>query len=225
MRIDYSATSFALQTPFYGHRALMRDLSLLQQQIINLDKYRKAELKALHQWFRHFRSLLDKHHQAEDHFLFQELERRIGLPSEEIEAIETEHQHLQFLLDEMDGLLLRALTQAAADVQPLLQERMILLAQQFHQHIKHEEELICQMVEKQVSHSEQLRLDRRLRQRAPLSYQALFVPWVHDVLSDSERRLLYERVPWYVRLWVRVCTQRRHQRRWQAIQQPLTSAA
>lgn len=218
MDAQRTSDTFLLKTAFFGHRALLRDIAALRYQLEEINQYDSGQLKTLLRWYRNFRNMLERHHHAEDDYLFQELERRIGIPSAEIETIDLAHQRLQFLLDELYGLLQRAVAESPKQVADLLQARTAELQQLAQRHFRDEEALVVQLVTEHFGAQEQRRLEERLRRHAAFSYQIHFVPWVTDVLTAAERSALYHAVPWYVRWTVRYCTRPLHARQWRPVQ-------
>ncbi|MCS6917192.1 MAG: hemerythrin domain-containing protein [Chitinophagales bacterium] len=212
------SSHLALRSTFFAHRALLRDVELLHRSLQALSGYSSEQLLRLQKWYLQFRKLLERHHQAEDHVLFQELERRSGSPSEAIEDIEAEHQHLQFLLDEIQGLLHCAVAEGQRNIN-LLQQRGIALLELMRSHIASEERLVVNMMNARWSHDDQWQLESKLRRQDPFAYQVYYVPWVEDRLNSEERHHLYRLVPWYVCWAVRWWGRPQFRHRWRTLEE------
>ena len=92
---------FVMQGSFFAHRALTRDVKLLNSIAQRIGMLNRDQLGAVRKWYDFFWNMMEAHHAAEDDLLFRAVEERLEAPSEVIEVMEVEHNRLQFLIDEI----------------------------------------------------------------------------------------------------------------------------
>src|ERR1700704_1514653 len=132
---------FVMQGSFFAHRALLRDTQMLDSITNRINSFSKEQLSKLRKWYEFYWNMMEQHHQAEDDILFLELEKRMNQPSEIIEAMEVEHNRLQFLIDEIKRLIGEAEREPASveTVKPELTRYTRELLHLFSSHIAREE--------------------------------------------------------------------------------------
>lgn len=193
---------FVMQASFYAHRALMRDTELLNNIANRIDQLSKEQITQLRKWYQFYWNMMEQHHQAEDDIMFVEIEKRLNQPSELIEAMEVEHTRLQFLIDEIKRLLGEAerAQQLPDELKKKLSSFTSELLTLFTSHINKEEKYVFESMTSHFSPREQTKIENRVKRRAPINYIRFMIPWLHDSLSEDEKKLFDQSLPWRVKL-------------------------
>ncbi|MBK9731423.1 MAG: hemerythrin domain-containing protein [Chitinophagaceae bacterium] len=192
---------FVMQGSFFAHRALSRDVELLNAIAKRIDQLKQEELDQLKKWYEFFWNMMEAHHAAEDDLLFRAVEERLEAPSEIIEVMEVEHNRLQFLIDEIKRLLGELQrTGPATELNNELQYNAKELLHVFTGHIVKEEKYILEKMKAHFTPAEQRHIENEVKRKAPVRYLSYMVPWLRDSLSPEENKLLDESLPWTARL-------------------------
>lgn len=192
---------FVMQGSFFAHRALTRDVKLLNSIAQRIGMLNRDQLGAVRKWYDFFWNMMEAHHAAEDDLLFRAVEERLEAPSEVIEVMEVEHNRLQFLIDEIKRLLGELHRNIPApSLNRELQHHTAELLQVFTAHIAKEEKYIHEKMVTHFSPAEQRQLEHDVKRKAPVRYLSYMIPWLHDALSPEENKLLDQSLPWSARL-------------------------
>ncbi len=185
-----------MHTSFYAHRALVRDVLLLDELMQHAHCLQPNQHTMVLRWFRLFRHLFEAHHHNEDDVLFHYMELHMNRPSEQIELLEQDHVRLQFLLDELTRLL-RALHRPGVQVDHI-QSTAKMYSEQLvaciKQHVEQEEQYTQEVIETLMGEQDQKRLEARMRRRASWRYLVYLIPWVSPLLTWQEREALEQSV-------------------------------
>ena len=196
-----SMNQFVMQGSFFAHRALTRDVRLLNAIAQRVDQLKQEQLDAVVKWYEFFWNMMEAHHAAEDDLLFRAVEERLDAPSEVIEVMEVEHNRLQFLIDEIKRLLGELQRNGiTAIISKELQFNTSELLKVFMGHIAKEEAYMLEKMTAHFSPDEQRRIEEEVKRKAPVRYLSYMIPWLHDALSAEENKLLDESLPWTARL-------------------------
>lgn len=187
---------FVMQGSFFAHRALTRDVQLLNDIAQRIDRLTKEELQLLKKWYEFFWNMMEAHHAAEDDLLFRAVEERLDQPSEVIEVMEVEHNRIQFLIDELKRLL-GELERSGPEprLNKELQFNAAELSKVFRGHITREEKYILEKMTEHFSAQEQRKIEADVKRKAPVRYLSYMIPWLHDSLSHDENIILDESLP------------------------------
>ncbi len=192
---------FVMQGSFFAHRALSRDVELLNTIAHRVDRLSQQQRDQLRKWYEFFWNMMEAHHAAEDDLLFRAVEERLEAPSEIIEVMEVEHNRLQFLIDEIKRLLGELQRNGAgAQLNKDLQYHTGELLKVFTGHIMKEEKYILEKMKAHFTPEEQRRIEEDVKRKAPVRYLSYMVPWLRDSLSADENKMLDESLPWSARL-------------------------
>ncbi len=200
-RHSINMNQFVMQGSFFAHRALTRDVRLLNGIAQHIDQLNQEQLDALVKWYEFFWNMMEAHHAAEDDLLFRAVEERLDAPSEVIEVMEVEHNRLQFLIDEIKRLL-GELQRNGVDsiLNKELQFNTSELLKVFTGHIAKEEAYMLEKMTAHFSTEEQRQIEEEVKRKAPVRYLSYMIPWLHDALSTEENKLLDESLPLTARL-------------------------
>lgn len=191
-----------MQGSFFAHRALMRDTQMLNSVASRINSFSKEQISKLRKWYEFYWTMMEQHHQAEDDILFLELEKRMNQPSEIIEAMEVEHNRLQFLIDEIKRLIGEA-EREPASVETLKAELTRYTGELLHlfsSHIAGEEKYVYEMMTSHFSPTDQRAIEEKVKRKAPMTYLSYMIPWLHDSLSIEEKKRLDRALPWTAKL-------------------------
>lgn len=192
---------FVMQGSFFAHRALTRDVELLNDIAQRIDQLKQEELNQLKKWYEFFWNMMEAHHAAEDDLLFRAVEERLEAPSEIIEVMEVEHNRLQFLIDEIKRLLGELQRNGQApDLNKELQFHTAELLKVFTGHIIKEEKYILEKMKAHFTPEEQRNIESQVKRKAPVRYLSYMIPWLRDSLSTEENKILDDSLPWSARL-------------------------
>ena len=193
---------FVMQGSFFAHRALTRDTQMLNSLTNRIDSLSKEQITQLRKWYEFYWNMMEQHHQAEDDILFLELEKRMDQPSEIIEAMEVEHNRLQFLIDEIKRLI--GETEREPDsvktLKPDLTQYTRELLHLFSSHIAGEEKFVYEMMTTHFSPGDQRGIEEKVKRKAPITYLSYMIPWLHDSLTPEEKKRLDRELPWTAKL-------------------------
>lgn len=205
---------FVMQGSFFAHRALLRDTQMLHSMAERMDSFSKDQVKEIRKWYQFYWNMMEIHHQAEDDILFSAVEKRMNQPSEIIEAMEVEHNRLQFLTDEIKRLLGEAerSTVLGNELKTSLSRHTLELLELFSSHIAKEEKYIHEWITMHFSPKDQRNVERQVRRKAPTSYLSYMIPWLHDSLSEEEKRKLDLSLPWMAKALNRFLWQRKYEK-------------
>lgn len=193
---------FVMQGSFFAHRALARDTQMLNALAQRIDTFSKEQLSKLRKWYEFYWHMMEAHHQAEDDILFVEVEKRMNEPSEIIEAMEVEHNRLQFLIDEIKRLIGEAERESGSmqNLKTSLSKYTAELLQLFSSHIAKEEKYVHEKMTSHFSPADQQRIEEQVKRKAPMSYLSYMIPWLHDSLTEKEKKQLDQSLPWTAKL-------------------------
>lgn len=192
---------FVMQGSFFAHRALTRDVELLNSIAHRIHTLNQEQLDQLKKWYEFFWNMMEAHHAAEDDLLFRAVEERLEQPSEVIEVMEVEHNRLQFLIDELKRLIGELQRNGCtAALSSELQRYTKELLKVFTGHIVKEEKYILEKMKAHFTPDEQRRIENDVKRKAPVRYLSYMIPWLRDALSNEENKLLDDSLPWSARL-------------------------
>lgn len=192
---------FVMQGSFFAHRALSRDVELLNAIAHRIERLNQQQLDQLRRWYEFFWNMMEAHHAAEDDLLFRAVEERLEAPSEIIEVMEVEHNRLQFLIDEIKRLLGELHRNGAHEsLNKELQYHTAELLKVFTGHIRKEEQYILEKMKAHFTPQEQRHIEDEVKRKAPVRYLSYMVPWLRDSLTAEENKMLDESLPWSARL-------------------------
>lgn len=202
-----------MQGSFFAHRALMRDTELLVKLSQRIDGMSREEISQFGNWYGFYWNMMEQHHSAEDDVLFIEIEKRLGKPSEVIEAMEVEHTRIQFLIDEIKRLIGEAgrgrnLQAVRADLEKFSAELLAL----FSQHISEEEHYVHENMTAHFTPAEQNRIEERVKRKAPVRYLSYMIPWLNDALTGEEKMIWNKSLPYSARLLNRFFWKEKYER-------------
>ena len=205
---------FVMQGSFFAHRALMRDTQMLNALAQRIDSFSKEQISRFRRWYEFYWNMMEAHHQAEDDILFIEVEKRMNEPSEIIEAMEVEHNRLQFLIDEIKRLI-GEVERGSGSIENLkssLVKYTSELLQLFSSHIAREEKYIHEKMTTHFSPADQRRIEEQVKRKAPMTYLSYMIPWLHDSLSAEEKKRLDQSLPWMAKLLNRFFWRKKYNR-------------
>jgi hemerythrin-like domain-containing protein len=193
---------FMMQGSFFAHRALLRDTQWLHRLTLKVDSLSRDEIKKFRRWYSFYWEMMEAHHSAEDDLLFHEIEKRLRHPSETIEALEVEHNRLQFLIDEIKRLLGEA--ERAEKIMRSLKDQLTghsgELLRLFTIHIAGEEKYVTENIMRLFTAEEQLQLAEKVKRKAPTHYLSQLIPWLTESLTQEEKEQLTHSLPWTARV-------------------------
>ncbi len=193
---------FVMHASFFPHRALMRDTEMLNRIAGRIDSLSKLQLSQLSKWYEFYWNMMEEHHQAEDDIMFVAIEKRLNAPSESIEHMETEHNRLQFLIDEIKRLIGEAVREngSVLKIKEQLSACTKELLQLFTSHIGKEEKYVVEKMTAHFTPAEQRAIENRVKRKAPVKYLSYMIPWLHESLSAEENQQFDASLPRVVKL-------------------------
>lgn len=193
---------FVMHASFFPHRALMRDTEMLNKISNRIDALSKQQLAQFRKWYEFYWNMMEEHHQAEDDIMFVAIEKRLNAPSESIEHMETEHNRLQFLIDEIKRLIGEAERESGSllKIKEQLTSYTKELLQLFSSHIGKEEKYVIEKMTNFFTPAEQRAIENRVKRKAPIKYLSYMIPWLYESLSAEENQQFDASLPRVVKL-------------------------
>ncbi|CAA9319341.1 MAG: Hemerythrin domain protein [uncultured Friedmanniella sp.] len=165
------------------HHAFRRDLRRFAAAAAGTPVGDRATWRALGKRWDAFGRTLHHHHHGEDETLWPLLLARVDAAGDEagratLEAMETEHEEIDPLLESCHAGFVRMAEHADTDAQAALVVRLSATRERLGHHLCHEETEAMALVQKHVSAAEWHALDDEFRKHYTAQDQLFALPWV-----------------------------------------------
>jgi iron-sulfur cluster repair protein YtfE (RIC family) len=186
------------------HDAFRRDLA----RLIAAAQAGTARTPAIQAGWENFKNQLLVHHTVEDEELWPRVERAVADRPQDLavmQEMENEHALLDPLLKAVD----QAMAQESSDLADLTQQ----LADGLGHHMKHEEASALPLIQEVLTPKDWSAFRAAMARRQGPKGAAMYVPWILDGASSSERERFLGAMPAPVRIINRMFWESRYQRR------------
>jgi hypothetical protein len=175
------------------HGAVRRDLARLDAALADFPAGDVERGRQLARAFGHLRTELTHHHEGEDAHVWPML-ATVGVASDLLETMESEHASMSAALAETDAAMGRlgasgSAADAAAARESLQRTRAVIEG-----HLDHEEADLEPQLVKQFGSPEWKAVEKKLRSQPP-AVAGSFFAWVTDGMGVAERSYLRSTVP------------------------------
>ncbi|CAK9873098.1 unnamed protein product [Sphagnum jensenii] len=172
----------------FFHKAIRVELERLHQDALAIEMGAEKEIGALLHRYLFLFTIYKHHSSAEDEVIFPALDLRVKNVAH---TYSLEHQEEGELLDQMSGLLSKAMVEKG--IVPLTLRRELLtcteaLQTMLCQHLSKEEEQVFPLLMEHFTFEEQAALVWQFMCSIPVNLMEKFLPWLASCLSHEERQ-------------------------------------
>jgi hemerythrin-like domain-containing protein len=189
---------------YVTHEALRRDLDRFASAVAA----GRAAAPAVRAGWENFKNQIEVHHTVEDDDLWPRLYGAVAEGSEELsmlEEMEAEHAVLDPMLASVESAL-------ADRDKTVLGDRVDALAGALDGHLRHEENSALPLIQAVLTPEDWAGFGTAMRKRQGLKGAAMYIPWIVDGASATERRRFFTMLPGPVKVVNRLVFEPRYRR-------------
>jgi len=179
------------------HHAFRRDLDRFVVTVPRTALLHEQRWEALRRRWQRFALILHRHHAGEDAGLWPMMLDRADAAGDTearttLEAMESEHSHIDPLLEACAELFARLAGGAAAQDRTELERQLVATRARLGEHLAHEERDAMAVAQRYLSHADWVHVEETYFRAEYTPREMLFmVPWVLDGLpADGRARML-----------------------------------
>jgi hypothetical protein len=185
------------------HRVMREDSGRLAKAVAEVDELNRGERAvALGRWFGGYIGELHDHHTIEDDIFFPALVRRVPAAAALVERIDADHLRLSDLL-ERTTVALERLANAHVAFR-IAHAEAVMVTEGLHalldSHLGFEDEDILPIFSSHFDANEYEALEQRASKYMKLRQLRFTVPWVVEGVDELERRELFDRAPFMMKV-------------------------
>lgn len=157
-------------------------------------------------------TMLHHHHLGEDELVWPKLHERTPVSVDLVRRMETQHEHVAGLLEQLDGLLPAWAAEADRTQRDSLAAVLEALGSALEEHLGEEEREVLPLIEQHMTAAEWDELGARAVAVIPKPRMLVLFGYVLEGASPDEQRMMLSVLPPPVRLIYRAVGRRKHEK-------------
>lgn len=195
MNFVETSHGFVMQGYELSHKAILRDIDVLNKKILNIDINNKKEVKNFYNWFILFSTILSKHHYAEEKAYFPVLRVEDPEIADFIDSLSREHIVVNKTIEQINRCFKEVIKKPSLPSYQSLISRVHVFTRHVKDHAEKEDDILIPSTTIYVSPTKQEYIEEKVKELTPLSMAPTSLCWLLYGQEIKDKNIILKNLP------------------------------